>query len=605
MSGMEHTEPTGDNAEAQLRPARPMRQSRITQFFPLSNLGLATRSLLPEKEQLDQVTHKRPHVSFLTLPRTIRERVYDYARVPTGKVLHLNKRSRDKSFWEESDSSDFELYEDNFYRDSKDAFPLALLRASRAVRDEVEERLYSKNRVHVALGLPEGLHPLERLSNNAIKHLKVLIVGLLPCKCLQSSCSERSPPDNPFSDSFEAWQFKPSSSHIRCLDCISRRDRDILAQWKRICVRLAANVQPHRLELYFMAEVANVQVAKTILDPLRDLPILKEAAISLLNSREDELRALAREAALQLMETPPGFQPHFPFLHLPPELQLQILGFTRLVSQSTMTWYSSDTLADQSRPWCGASDLRDAGVSVMDPSLFCCRQEAAYRSQCNCAFKPSDLFRVSKLFGAAARTTFYSQNHFMVLPSIFYPLREWAADADDAEDGYKFITIFSFLKQMPYAGIRSLSHVTIILPPCSSTFLLPEQKASDRWLEAVDLLRQHANLPGLKLEIHFADRDVMPLEDLRARRTRNKSMEREMYEMYVRILTPLKKLVGLRALLIYVAWPTPESAASDRKEDERKLEKMVMGEGFDSAKWGKQERSVWSQPDRFWWTQYH
>ncbi|CAG9983529.1 unnamed protein product [Clonostachys byssicola] len=535
------------------------------------------------------------------LPAYFRENVYEYAGVPTQMIIELNRWTRDDHLSELMDESDTELLEFDPLDYSQLTVPYGLLATSRIVREEVEEKIYSSNIIAASLWLPRGLHPLERLSDTSLRALRSLVVFLCPCHCLEPFCRKNSRQTDAERDYFQTHEYRPSEGHSRQLDCISRRDKGTIAQWKRICARLASNVPPGQLELHLIADVANIQTAQIVLEPLLDLPVLKEAAISLRDEPNKSLQALAHRTSLRLVGTgEEPFQP-FRFLDLPLDLQLEILKFTPLNVSDDVCWGPSERF--YSRDW--GTCIGQEPHHMIQPEVFCRILAAAYSAHCQCTGSPAPgYFLVSKAFGAVARAVFYSQNKFEVVPSDSYPLSGPESNAD-AQGRCKFV-VSSFFGRMPPSAITNLSHVSLVFPPMTPAYLLPEQKAWGAWLDAVDLLERHANLPGLKLEIHFADLDVMPVEDLLARRIRSKPEdEKEMFDAYVRILGPLRKLAGLRAFFVYAAWPTHDEAEPERKADETRLEQMVMGDGYDSTRWGKCEGSHWSQPDRFWWTQYH
>jgi hypothetical protein len=584
-----------------------MRQSRISDFFPRIGNALAAHKPLPVRSP-----RERPRLSFLSLPRIVRENVYKYAGVPTQILIELNRWTKDDHLSEYMDESDPELLGIDTLDYYQAAVPYGLLASSRIVREEVEEKIYSSNIIAASLWLPRGLQPLERLSDASLRKLRSLVVFLCPCNCLEPFCRKNSYQTDAERDYFSVHEYRPSKEHSRQLGCISRRDKGTIAQWRRICARLASNVPPGQLELHLVVDVANMRTAQMVLEPLLDLPVLKEAAISLRDEPNESLQALARRTSLRLIGTREDdpFQP-FRFLDLPLDLQLQILKFTPLDVPYYISWGPSERFYSSEWASCMDQESERARHHMIQPKVFCRKQGAAYSAHCQCRDSPAhDYFLVSKAFGAVARAVFYSQNKFEVVPSAWSPLRGVESNADDDIDADPQnrckLVVSSFFGRMPPSAIHSLSHVSLVFPPMTPAYLLPEQKAWGAWLHAVDLLEQHANLPGLKLEIHFADVDVMPLEELSARRIRSKPEdEKEMFDAYVRILGPLRRLAGLKAFFVYAAWPTHDEAEADRKADETKLEQMVMGDGYSSTKWGKRERSIWSQPDRFWWTQYH
>jgi hypothetical protein len=90
-----------------------------------------------------------------------------------------------------------------------------------------------------------------------------------------------------------------------------------------------------QLTLYIVCHIKSKPVAEQIIQPLLLLPGLRNCSICLGPSSHAsyrELQALAATAVQRLIaRTLPALQKPFPFLHLPRELQLQILAASPLV----------------------------------------------------------------------------------------------------------------------------------------------------------------------------------------------------------------------------------------------------------------------------------
>lgn len=556
--------------------------------------------------------------SFLDLPKHIRERIYDEANVGGDKFIDLN-------FWKINHDDQQQTAVPpvvNEYRHpdgqpspfSEDPFPVALLRAgSHLVLNEVQAKLYAQNTFAVSLLGPQGLHPLEILSDAALSELRVLIIALSPCRCLTPYCSKIDVLwPRPRRDLF--WAALQTQTeyrqHSRPLGCVSRTDKSILSQWRRVCTRLAANTRPNQLKLYLVAEVADHQTLDAIVGPLRNMPVLREAAINLGHHLQVcgalNPKALARNIALAGMNRL-QIQP-FRFLDLPFELQIQILECTDLVDSSIMEWDPSERFRSRAM-WSNCRTKNEASSGDWTP--FCSlEQTAAFSPRCECRASPLEYFLVSKSFAVAARSVFYARNEFRLLPSHQGKTGMIAGFDTHEDDGYYQLTLPSFLRRMPPQYVASLRHLTLVFPPLAPDYLSPDQRGWGEWVCAVEHLAAclEANLPRLKLEVHFSDQEPLPYElpagpdtllhqYMWARRQRDEELEGTILDTYRRILEPLQKLrSGLRALLIYVAWPLRRTAQRRRKVDEAMLERIVMGEGYYSAKWGKRVRSPYSQP---------
>lgn len=613
------------NSTRSFRRPHRQRQSKITDFFAL----VGTSNSVPQGQI---VSSSSSQVSFLDLPRHIRERIYEEANIGGNKFIDLNfwtiedgclqDHNEQPLNWVPAPVADCSCANGHWSRFYEEPFPTALLRAgSRLIHDEVQAKLYAQNVFAVSLLGPNGLHPLEMLSHAALRELRVLIVSLRPCKCLTSFCSRIDwgygecgvwprPRGEYFSRALQSLSLR-STQHRRPLGCVSRTDKLTLARWQRICARLASSIRPRQLKLYLVAETADEQTANAILDPLRRMPVVKEAAIHLGTHLESiDFRSLARNTTLGLMKK--LHYPPFRLMDLPLELQMNILKHTDLVAKLSMVWDPSERLRHQGS-WRNCSGHIE---NSLDRAIFCSLEHSGtFSPRCQCRVSPLPYFLVSKAFAVIARSVFYASNEFKLLPCR-WGLMDQIAGQVDAQEGdccYE-LTLPSFLRHIPHEYTTHLTHLTLVLPPMAPTFhLRPGQDGGwGDWVAAVALLAQLADLSRLTLEVHFSDQNLLPYEPLaaadpdtllhqsmRARKRRDAMLETAMLDTYRRVIEPLERLrPGLRALLVYVAWPLCKNAHEDRKANEKMLEEMIMGEGYDSAQWGKRDNSPYSQPER-------
>lgn len=573
---------------------------------------------------------KPPRTTFLDLPQCLREQIYDEANIGGDKFIDLNFWTIKEGAWKDHEGqplnkvpgplAGYRCHEDDRSPFFEESFPAALLRVgSRLIHNEVQARLYAHNIFAVSLLGPDGLRPLENLGDTALRELRVLVVSLRPCKCLNPFCSQINWGYGkcsvwPRPQSYYFWnalRHLSEGTHSRPLGCVSRTDKATLARWQRICARLASNTRPRQLTLYLTAEPADSQAANAIIGPLRKLPVLQNAAINLGTYLGNiETRSLARDLALSL--TNKLNYPSFRFLDLPLELQEQILRHTILVDRAFMVWDPTERL----QGW--ASRQHRYGFSqrhsFVDTEIFYSEEETGvFSSSGDCCESPLPYFLVSKAFAEVARYVFYTRNEFRLFPTDSWSgqFEEIAERGTLGGDRYYELALPSFLRRMPQRYVSSLTHITLILPPLAPMCMDQDQQhhSWDEWIASIVSLGQSADLRRLTLEVHFSDQDPLPdfptnssmfqHQSMVARRRRYATMEKAMLETYTRVLTPLKTLgPELRALLVYVAWPLYRGADGDRKADERMLERMIMGEVYDSAKWGKRDRSPYSQPVR-------
>ncbi|KAH7140324.1 hypothetical protein B0J13DRAFT_676689 [Dactylonectria estremocensis] len=610
---------------------RTERQPRITDFFASTG---------PWKSA--------PRVSFLDLLKHVRERIYDESNIGGEKFINLNswiawtplqwQNYDDEQLNSTSTDSDVCLCRHGakaYPGDIEEPFPAALLWAgSRLIHDEVEAKLYAQNTFAVNLVMRDSLRPLEMLSDAALSHLRALVVSLQPCRCLTpfcdkerwvgADCNECRPWPRPLCIHFwEAIEIVGGDRrHARALGMLSRTDKQTLARWKRICGRLASHVTPGQLKFYLFAEAADLEAAHAIIDPLEDMPVLKEASICLSETLQgDQLSSLARSAALRLMnklQCPP-----FRFMDLPPELHLQILNYTDLTAYRFVTWDPERKFQVGTYKWIGDTDdgpyghlinhqCMDDGYSLNDEHFCMTWQRTAFSPRCRCHERPVNYFLVSKAFSAAARSVFYARNEFRLLPftRLWKSERrvEWFHGSDD--DFYK-LPLASFLRSVPPNLTSNFTHITLVFPPLAPTYLWSEPSSRggwDEWVQAIDDLAQRAHLPRLKLEVHFADQDPKRMERvdavnsltallLQARLRQDLDTEEEMMETYERVLAPLKRLgPKLCDLFIYVAWPMYPLLGDNPFAFETGLEKEIMGQGYESYERGKYFESPYTHP---------
>ncbi|VUC24211.1 unnamed protein product [Clonostachys rosea] len=612
---------------------------------------------IPDYFKPDRPSKRGPvsGTSFLDLPPHIRDRIYEEAGFRGNEFIDLNLwMARDSNLcWKDDDgpSSNNDDWTEPLWCGpisrswrcpyNRTPFPAALLWAgSRLVHHELEAKIYSQNTFAISLVGHQGLRPLEMLSDAALRELRVLYVSICPCECLTPYCDGLGEGHDcyQFHDRPGRWEFWKSTeildgdfAHSRPLDCISRTDKRSLSQWERICARLKANTRPNQLSLYLAANVANPQTANRMLDPLNGLPILKDLGINLghhLNGfQKFEPKLLVRQVVQKLTDT--VLDKQFPFFDLPLELQIKIIQQTGMADYryGRVHWYASwphwprndikNCYGKEHPGWISAvvedgEYCPDEVLNEVEPlaslTAFCSLENpAAFSNLCECT-PESTLFQVSDAFSVATRAVFFTENAIWLHPS-----RNRLQHVATSRYTPYPLALPSFLHFIPHKYIPSLRSLCVIFPPFAPDYLAPGQSDWDEWASSVELLVQLADLTRLRLEIHFSDQEVEPYIEgtahgnsdqlqltLQSHRTRiygDAEAEAAMLDAYKRILGPLKSMgPKLKALLVYASWPLRDSAKEQRKADERMLERMIMGQEYDSAKFGKRVSSPWSQP---------
>ena len=218
------------------------------------------------------------------------------------------------------------------------------------------------------------------------------------------------------------------------------------------------------------------------------------------------------------------------------------------------------------------------------------------------------LFLVSKAVLEDAREVFLGANHFVIVPEGG---GSRGLTRDIVDRSPERMPAATFLTQVvPRGALRHLRFLEGVLPPFRTPWMLAHEPAYRQWQEAIGIVCDHLTLPALTLRVYFADKRPYddPSSDSPFRDTMTKAQAMEIYVSYMRILMPLQGLKGLSKLFVHVAWPwewtergrwrrREERGAVERevRDVEGRLEKMIMGKGYESERMGKEElgKSQW------------
>ena len=593
----------------------------------------------------------RRGASFLDLPPTIRHRIYSEAGFGPRKFINLNywnpscystaPRSRIEDLEEYGPETDTYRLASRYcgqevdLRMSEDPFPAGLLRVCSVVHDEVEAFLYSQNCFAVtANGPSNGLCVLHSISDAAIKHLRFLIIDFRTCHCKDPYCTKTAPPQR--AGVLPYWNtYRHDSDHCRPVDQL---DEDLIFQCQAICDHIKGVTQPwlsnefrrgnfyegsRLLKLYFHSYVRDLGTANILCDAFLTLPLLKDAGIGLSYSRRNgnttgsNGMAGERRARMQLLAAKTArlrapfartdqaevrcFE-GFRFTDLPFELQERVLRNTELIRYRRVYVRANRSIPipivlEDMHTCDDAHLLHERQDSVGERSFFStiCYPGRPLCLACHSDGGAATLKRhrgVSKAFGELSRRVFYSHNEFCFPATGSTPgdatlEKEWGVVDHD----HYLIGLPVFLERTGPNFVCYLTHLTVVFPPCTPDYLEETQQGWGWWMAAVDHLCDWANLPALKLEVHFRQLGHESHRPLASRPVTEPDTRHDakMFKAYMRILRPLRWLrkAGLRAFLVYVAWPVGLSELERRQRSERRLERMVMGRGYDSLRWGK------------------
>ncbi|KAF2818331.1 hypothetical protein CC86DRAFT_433903 [Ophiobolus disseminans] len=306
---------------------------------------------------------------------------------------------------------------------------------------------------------------------------------------------------------------------------------------------------PDQLSLYIVGHVESRRVAEQVLQPLYQLPTLRNSGICLGPSSHpyrDELQDLAATAVKRLTcKAVLALPQTFPFLSLPRELQLQILADTPLV--------------------------QDACICIQDGRLS--RHGLTHSSMADLV---TDIV--------------FSQNAFGIY--TWNPSLGWF---DQGNLG----GMHSFLAGLPSHALGRIRQLTIWLPPIDTISLPYNHPDWPLWLASVQLLATRATLSGLALTIQIGN--------YRAKRERLARKEHftpqdqsQILRAYEEdIVYPLMQLQGLKLLFLYVPCPFGRGNEEARVQVERRLEQVVMGADYNAYRMGKPPPNTYTRPFLF------
>lgn len=537
-----------------------------------------------------------PHPSrFLGLPLAIRQRIYEHL-IPHDEVQFPTKS----------------LARPHYFKITKcDRNCRNLLLACRLVYNELAPIVYSTKHF-IDQYRNSNLQRLQRLTPTAIQSLVKLTVFLNVSGCEPgwSCCKEQPTHSHP-----------GCAQHDEPLTSMSLPQyQEAISEWYRTIDHLAPYIQPSRLHLYFICDVADTSAAVAAVTPLlnRDLPILAECNIRLGKGIDPSIQNLAHRAA----EHSTGHsinvatEPHtpFPFLSLPTELRHQILQHTDLVTPyRQVDWNPRDGYylhyGVRGCNWnCDPDDhhgcqFRQCWKNLDGHGCLCSRHHSAFSIHCRCWRPPIPLFLVSKALWEDAQEVFFMQNRFIIAPVDGYgePART-VLERFEASIFWQDIIPAHFLPRLRF--------LEIVFPPLDEDYFSPRGPSLHDWDNTMNNIKNKLDLPNLKLHIYFADfYDASYASSFRKKLARKEGLTR-VASAYMRIIHPLERLKanGLSQLFVHAAWPwswTEEGrntriwkkhiVENDISVIERRLERRVMGEEYDSVRLGKNEleKSQW------------
>ena len=331
-------------------------------------------------------------------------------------------------------------------------------------------------------------------------------------------------------------------------------DRALIKTWETVSKTLASLVVPWRLDLTFACTPADVSTAMYLADTLRQFPPLKHCSLSFGRFMDPSFRASVQELCLELsdIETPPPQS--FPFSRLPPELRLHVLEYTDLVVKSKdIPNLTTEFQIEDSRLCSQLSCCTNCCALLFN--CCCVTVPNAFSISCRCTPNPTRLLRVSQQMYTDALKILYRENRFRLIGSPN--------------------TNMKFLEGLPPRAVELINDIVLEVSELEIIDWAEDPVSFlDSWKNLLAFVRCHFTLSALKLTIHATG--IIFEDDW------SELLERhDDYRTFYRaILSPVRSLEGLKAYFVYLQ--------TDSLLDlEREAEKDVMGEEYDSARYGK------------------
>lgn len=367
--------------------------------------------------------------TFLTIPKSIRKRIYLFANLVRECPIYLIRREDGEGRklrlprsvpWRAQLATrrtgcpfhqDPHALEPGMGSDICPHIPSQLLFLNKLIHSEVQELLYSMNKFVVRGRDAEDFESFQALSNEGIQKMRYLLVRLN---------------SQPYCRSDHHWSHDKETGE--CRECQKLGSGSIIKCWEAVCNRLAA-IPPGCLTVEFICDAKDLTTAEQFLSPMNALPRLKQCTIQLGRQHDSDLTSLARSTILRLtggVQHLESSSSPFPFLSLPTEIRLLILKFANLVPQSSN---ADDNIIITKNHF----DVR-LSLSYFHAYGKCrcrcafnrrhCSCQTYYASDsaaCKCRLLPLNLLQVSRQVYLEASELLYSKNTFIFgspLPDI-------------------------------------------------------------------------------------------------------------------------------------------------------------------------------------------
>lgn len=408
-----------------------------------------------------------------------------------------------------------------------------LLRVSKEICKEVTPILYGHNVIRISMDTKEAWNVVKSLGAKALFEIKRLEVVL----------------------------GRISNAHFRM--------KQLPLQLEKIFDRIMKDGQPSQVDLLITSDIRGLrnQAMDVFPQTFGKLSGFKSCAVMLAPDRlprvADNLRngrelpkKLARGIASDLK---PAEDP-FPFFRLPEELRYQVLLQSELVFSSVGSTRGAVEILSGTKV--NPSSGRCCQKCSTAPGLCVCNWRfMSMSTTCTCGQSPMELFLVNSSVKEQARSIFLSQNRFF----FSGPMRK----------------TLEFLSTRGPSFIQGLRAVDFEWPISHDLGLLGNAD-NMYWEPILKLLLKHAKTHVLEVCVRFQDRSPW--------RGGSWTQANGLRWDYASMVRPLLLLHnnGLQSCKMF---------AKNDSIDEAKLERLVMGDRYDSKKFGKLDRAVRSPQD--------
>lgn len=536
--------------------------------------------------------------TLLTLPLHLRQRIYQYSGLITGAKITLQPGVDFATSFYHWIIHDHDIEGETYMTStwaSLEQFQITycLLQTCKQISDEVQSMVYFQNSLIVHMEhLEWGLGFLRRLPSRHCRNLRDLVVIL-------------------YADDIERYR---NWLNIDLPTPIPLNHERILA-WQDAITHILSNIEPKTLALHLVCDTGNKQATVEVLQPLlKAAGMLESFELRLSNKRQHHLCDMASAKVAQIMGVPLEPEPSwtFNFLGLPAEVRHAILRYTDLITPyNEIQWNFQHGFYIYRCGICHGPGCHPryhqrckflfCSSFYQYPAIsFCNSLYSAYSLRCQCWSSPWPLMLVCRTMYEDALDVLYSNNRIIATPSNRMIRPFCSSNQPLYLDASRFIT-----RHVSSHALHFLRNLELVLPRFDTEFR-PDTSSPmyASWHFAIDHLKDHANLDALTLTVHMAFfwSDAASPSDSRFRRQVQRWGDdtAAVLRPYYCLMTPMQALRRVKRFFVFLEWPwhwSPDCAlhnpnhkntlCSTVDKMEVQLEKLVMGEEYDSGALGK------------------